>query len=472
VAIIRDANNNGIYDNGEAVVTGSGSVTTTLVAGTYYIGLFSDGQQLNYYGRIVPDFAGNTLGTARPMAPIDILNPPTQTFKDYIEQNFGPGSDVNDFYRFDLPVGYNVTLKTTGVSGEDLSLALIKDVNNNGVVDSGDVLATSNALNSPNEQITRSLGAGRYFVRVMGINGSTNYTLTAKFAATDPDDTIAKVQNNLSHTLSLGQHVDFTMSPRDDVDLVKFTVAAGQRVSIDVDSLNGSNLDTYLRLFKADGTQLAANNDGAAPGEAASKFSYLEYVFAQAGTYYVGVSLNPNKSYNPVTGTGDVAGGTMGTYRLSLNNLGTTSPTILRVDAGGPAYIDGGGRYFEADNGFSGGTTATNVYDVAGTTDDLLYYSRHSGRNFTYSHAVANGTYTLSLYFAESTYTAVGQRKFDVFAEGVQILNDFDIVQAAGGAKKAVVKTFTVTVNDGRIDLRFAGVVGDALVSAISLVKV
>ena len=91
--------------------------------------------------------------------------------------------------------------------------------------------------------------------------------------------------------------------------------------------------------------------------------------------------------------------------------------------------------------------------------------------NFIYSHAVANGTYTLSLYFAESTYTAVGQRKFDVFAEGAQILNDFDIVQAAGGAKKALIKTFTVTVNDGRIDLSFAGVVGDAMVSGISLVK-
>src|SRR5262249_11315760 len=332
-------------------------------------------------------------------------------------------------------------------------------------------LATSDVLNSPNEQITRLLGPGRYFVRVMGINGATNYQLTTSFASSDPDDTIAEVQNRPSNTLALGQSANFTMSPRDNVDLVKFTVVAGQRVSIDVDSLNGSNLDTYLRIFKADGTQLAVNNDGAAPGEAASKFSYLEYVFAQAGTYYIGVSLNPNKSYNPVTGTGDVPGGTMGTYRLSLNSLGTTSPTIRRVDAGAPAYIDGGGRYFEADSGFSGGTTATNVYDVAGTTDDPLYYSRRTGKNFTYSHAVANGTYTLSLYFAESNFTAVGQRKFDVFPEGVQILNDCDIVQAAGGAKKAVVKTFTVTVNDGRIDLSFAGVVGDALVSAISLVK-
>jgi hypothetical protein len=45
---------------------------------------------------------------------------------------------------------------------------------------------------------------------------------------------------------------------------------------------------------------------------------------------------------------------------------------------------------------------------VARTTDDPLYYSRRTGKNFTFSHAVANGSYTLSLYFAASTYTAVG----------------------------------------------------------------
>jgi hypothetical protein len=121
------------------------------------------------------------LSTARAMAAISGSNPPTQTFKDYIEQDFGPGSDVNDFYRFDLNRTYDVTLTTTGVAGEDLSLSLIRDANNNGVVDPGDVLVTSDALNSPFETISRSLAAGRYFARVTGINGGTNYTLTAKF---------------------------------------------------------------------------------------------------------------------------------------------------------------------------------------------------------------------------------------------------------------------------------------------------
>lgn len=472
VAVIRDANGNRVNDVGETLVSGSGQVTINLAAGTYYFGVFSDGEQIDYFGEIFADFAGNTLNSARAMAPITVFNPPTQTFKDFIEQDFGAGSDTNDFYRFDLPATYQTTLSTSGLAGEDLSLSLIRDLNNNGVVDAGDVLVTSDTLNSPFESISRSLAAGRYFARVTGLNGFTNYTLSASFSASDGDDTIAEVQNLPSNTKALGTFADMSMVTRDDVDLFKITVVAGQRASFNVDALNGSSLDTYLRIFNSAGTQLAANDDGGPLNEAASKFSYLEYTFSQAGTYYIGVSLSPNKTYSATTGTGDVPGGATGAYRLYFNNLGTTSPTILRVNAGGAAYVDAGGRFYDGDSGFNGGTTANTPFAVDGTTEDPLYYSNHSGANFTYSHALANGTYQLQLRFAEPTFTAAGQRKFNVFAEGAQILNNFDIVQAAGASKKAVIETFTVTVTDGKIDLRFAGVLGNAMVSAITLVKV
>jgi hypothetical protein len=440
VAIIRDANNNHIYDDGETIVSGSGGVTKTLAAGTYYLDLIGNGQQIAYLVRLVPDFAGNTLSKARPMAAIDVLNPPTQTFKDYIEQNFGPGSDVNDFYWFDLPETYTVTLTTTGVAGEDLSLSLIKDANHNGVIDKGDILATSDVLNSPKETITRSLAAGRYFVRVKGINGATNYTLKAKFVGSDTDDTIAEVKNLTSHIKSFGKFADFTLTTRDDVDLIKFTAVAGQRASFDVDSRNGSNLDTYLRLFKSDGTQLAANNDGAAPGEGGTKLSYLEYTFTQAGTFYIGVSLNANKGYNPLTGTGDVAGGTTGAYRLYLNSLGTAAPSIL-LDACGPTDLDGSGRFPEIGKGFTGGTTSVTARAVDGTAEDSLVSSRRPGANFTEAHALAIGRSTRSLDFARSTSRATARQNFDVLAKGTQIMNDFDIFQAAGATKKVLVKT-------------------------------
>src|SRR5439155_7621790 len=94
------------------------------------------------------------------------------------------------------------------------------------------------------------------------------------------------------------------------------------RVGFDVDSRNGSNLDTYLRLFNSSGTRLVSNNDGAAPGETLAKFSYLEYTFTTKGTYYIGTSLALNNAYSVTTGNGDVPGGTTGAYRIYLNDLG------------------------------------------------------------------------------------------------------------------------------------------------------
>ncbi|MBD2439666.1 DVUA0089 family protein [Nostoc sp. FACHB-110] len=374
LSIVQDLNNNQRLDAGETITEfSSGSLSANLAAGTYFLHTNGTGVQAAYYLRLVSDYAGNTLSTARQLAAITGATPPNQTFQDYIEQSFDASSDVNDFYRFNLTSTYEVTLNTTGVAGEDLSLALIKDANNNGVIDAGDILATSNVLNSPTEKLSRVLSAGQYFVRVLGVNGATNYTLTSNFVSPsqDPDDTIAEVANRTANIKSLGQFVDFTMNPQNDTDLVKFTVSAGQRVGFDVDSRNGSSLNTYLRIFNSSGTQLAANNDGSAPGEASSQFSYLAYTFTQAGTYYVGVSLSPNSNYNPVTGLGDVNGsGATGEYRLTLNDLGR----VFTGDATNNSIAGGSGN--DSLNGAGGNDTITggggNDVLIGGTGNDLL----------------------------------------------------------------------------------------------------
>ncbi len=64
--------------------------------------------------------------------------------------------------------------------------------------------------------------------------------------------------------------------------MYRFTVTAGQLVDFDIDTtLNGQGgLGSYIRLFDSQGQQLAANNDGAAPGENTIGFdAYLRYGF-------------------------------------------------------------------------------------------------------------------------------------------------------------------------------------------------
>ena len=59
-----------------------------------------------------------------------------------------------------------------------------------------------------------------------------------------------------------------------------------------------------------------------APGEAPSSDSYLRFLFARAGTYYIGVSSIEGTYYDPVTGLHDAIrqAGTGG-YVLRVNRL-------------------------------------------------------------------------------------------------------------------------------------------------------
>ena len=141
--------------------------------------------------------------------------------------------------------------------------------------------------------------------------------------------------------------------------------------------------------------------------------------------------------------------------------------STLMIDAGGSGYTDSRGHIWSADRGFTGGTAFRSTAAVANTTDDPLYQSVRYG-NFGYSIDVPNGDYALKLYFADPTFTVAGKRKFDVFAEGAVVLNDFDLA-ANGGGRAALVKTFNVHITDGKLSLFFENVIDQSMVSAIEL---
>ena len=104
----------------------------------------------------------------------------------------------------------------------------------------------------------------------------------------------------------------------EDVDFYSFNLEVGQTVNLDIDTeeilpetINARPVvypaladtlqkpDTELRLFDAEGNELAANNDGAADDEEFSRDPYLDYTAELAGTYYVGVSQLGNDNYDP-----------------------------------------------------------------------------------------------------------------------------------------------------------------------------
>jgi Malectin domain len=175
-----------------------------------------------------------------------------------------------------------------------------------------------------------------------------------------------------------------------------------------------------------------------------------------------------------------------GTYLTSVPaamvDPANAAPLVVRrQNAGGPDVVDAVGStwvtdraYTTADTfGFIGGTTTTTAAAIGGTVDDPLYRTNRSGSLFSYRFDVPAGEYTVLLKFAETdpTISAAGQRVFNVFAESTRVLSGVDIF-AETGANTALDKSFSATVQDGALGIRFAAISRTATVSAIQVISV
>jgi hypothetical protein len=172
-------------------------------------------------------------------------------------------------------------------------------------------------------------------------------------------------------------------------------------------------------------------------------------------------------------------------------DTGGSGETVFAVNAGGDEYTASDGTVYQADTNFDGGTTFSTGEagtpadpEINDTQDDALYQTERYGDPFGYDVPVENGTYQVTLEFAEiyqgvSSNDApggddgsnVGDRVFGVSIEGEQVLTDYDIF-AEVGPLTATNETFTVEVTDGTLNLDFAASNDNAKVSAIEVAAV
>ncbi|MGD1921332.1 MAG: TIGR03118 family protein, partial [Pleurocapsa sp.] len=115
----------------------------------------------------------------------------------------------------------------------------------------------------------------------------------------------------------------------EDVDMYSLDLEAGQTVAIDVNANSpedgiDSLLHSNLRVFDAEGNELAASSqvstpDELVPGEGDAS---LDFTATEAGTYYVGISNVGNNDYDPnvgATGSGWRVEGTAEADAYQLN---------------------------------------------------------------------------------------------------------------------------------------------------------
>ncbi len=376
--LIQDFNHNGLVDNGEvlsySIETGSTPESinlTGLASGDYYIQVNQYQGNTNYQLGITatPTEPGNTLATA---ANLGILTG-QRSVSDFV----GDG-DPRDFYQFQLNATSTLNLNLSGLSA-DADLYLIRDLNNNGMIDGNETLSTSVALGTSPESISLfGLSAGNYFVEVAQFSGNTSYTLDLTADAAGGILSTARTIGILHDSQSFRDFVGST----DSSDIYRFSLDTTSNFSL---SLSGLSADADVLLIRdfnnngivdfgdilassaASGTSPEAISlNGLAPGtyfvQVAQFSGNTNYDLQLSATPVGGLRMvagtlaadtfnyTPGYSYTVFSGNGNVDFGVGGYDVLNLSNILSSNVTLNL------AGINGTGALFDLGNG-------TRVFD-------------------------------------------------------------------------------------------------------------
>jgi hypothetical protein len=153
----------------------------------------------------------------------------------------------------------------------------------------------------------------------------------------------------------------------------------------------------------------------------------------------------------------------------------------IRIAAGLQSdFVDADRTRWSRDIYFIEGRTWVYLNPPRGPKIPALYTGERHG-NFSYSIPVAPGSYTVKLHFLESFFSPLipaafcqgaGCRVFDVTCNGVMLLQNFDIIQAASGAFQPVVREFhgLHPNGQGKLLLSFSPSVNYAEIRAIEVI--
>lgn len=218
-----------------------------------------------------------------------------------------------------------------------------------------------------------------------------------------------------------------------------FSVLMGEKpllTDFDVLSDAGGNYRAYTRVFKG----VSAGSDG---------MIHLKFVRMFDQPFVNAIELAP------------VAGNWMNPVRIVMQEN---------------SYVDHAGRFWGSDQYAIGGLLATHQNPAETNTDPHLFDGERFG-HFTYMIPAAPGHYTVTLHFIEDYFGTKEDvwgykgREFDVYANGLALLRNFNILAKAGAPIKPVTETFHgIEPNAaGQIVLSFVPIKNYPCVSAIEV---
>ncbi|MFZ4396387.1 MAG: malectin domain-containing carbohydrate-binding protein, partial [Kiritimatiellia bacterium] len=201
-----------------------------------------------------------------------------------------------------------------------------------------------------------------------------------------------------------------------------------------------------------------------------------EQVKASGGsvTNYTNLNMRNTEAVMTLLSNNDYATDTMNAASFAIP--ATTWPGAVRVNCGGPAAdgLAADQAYRVGGWGYVGGSNFTDeaVSNAPGLPTHLQTYRASKG-TIEYRFDLPRGVYNVKLHFAEPLFNRAGDRRFNVWINGVTRLMDYDLYADAGGRNKAVQKEYDgIAVLDGQLVVRFGAIGGGnqtALVQAIEV---
>ncbi|MEH2247171.1 calcium-binding protein [Nostoc sp.] len=373
--IYYDKNNNGLIESGEQLdseIAGSSQnaqLTTTLGAGNYYVEISQ------YYNNVTSNYS---LQLAATSAPASIASNPGNTLdtaynignltgnKTFTE--FVGSVDPLDYYKFSLTSTNNITLLLNGVTQNYLYAKIYYDKNNNGLIETGDELYSEIAGSGSNAQITKTLGAGNYYVEISQYYNNVNSNYSLQLAATsapasiasNPGNTLNTAYNigNLTGTKSFTEFVGSV----DPLDYYKFSLTNTSNITLLLNGVTDNYL--YAKIYYDKNNNGLIESGEQLDSEIAGSGGNAQITKTLgAGNYYVEISqYNNNDNSN---------------YSLQLANISIPSNQNQRLTGNALNNTLIGGAGNDQLQGVAGNDTLQggNGNDIltGGTGDDFLW---------------------------------------------------------------------------------------------------
>ncbi len=134
------------------------------------------------------------------------------------------------------------------------------------------------------------------------------------------------------------------------------------------------------------------------------------------------------------------------------------------------AYTFGGYGYSTGAAGY----LANTITGVCASAQSLYQRERYStsSSGFYYEFDCPAGIYETTLLESETYWSGAGQRVFNVYVQGQQVLTNLDIFVAAGGENLPLTLVFTNAVTNCQLQALFTPVVDNARVSGVQVRKI